>query len=68
MIEMKTANITCPECGHTQKIGIPESSCLAFYECGNCKKTVQAKKTCCVICDYSDEKCPVSHDATKEPL
>lgn len=55
------ANIKCPECGNTQKIEIPKDKCLAFYKCDKCKKLIPAKKSCCVICDYSDKKCGVSH-------
>jgi hypothetical protein len=53
-------NITCPECKNTQSMEIPTNSCLAFYKCDGCKKTISAKKSCCVFCDYGDKKCPVA--------
>jgi hypothetical protein len=54
-------NVTCPECKHVQKMKIPTTSCAAFYKCDGCKKTIGAKKSCCVFCDYGDRKCPVSN-------
>ena len=52
--------ITCPECGHIDDMEIPEISCLAFYKCSSCGKTIPAKKSCCVFCDYGDRKCPIA--------
>ena len=60
---MTLANIKCPECKHVQKIEIPKGSCLPFYKCDGCKKVISAPKNiCCVICAYSDKKCPVAHN------
>ncbi len=59
------ANIRCPYCECVQEIEIPTSSCLAFYICENCAKMVSVPKdsqNCCVICEYSDTKCPVGND------
>ena len=56
-----TANIKCPECSHMQEIEIPEGSCLPFYKCNGCRKITPAPKDiCCVVCAYSDKKCPVA--------
>lgn len=52
--------LTCPECGHKQKMEIPSKSCIPFYICESCGKTIQAK-SCCVFCDYADKACPVGH-------
>ena len=52
-------NITCPECKHVQSIEMPQISCLAFYKCEECKKTIAAKESCCVFCDYGDRMCPI---------
>lgn len=54
------STLTCPECGHKQKETIPTDRCVPFYNCDNCKKTIAAKKECCVFCDYGDKDCPVS--------
>ncbi|MBI4052836.1 MAG: hypothetical protein HY394_02245 [Candidatus Diapherotrites archaeon] len=56
----QTALFTCPECGAKSEIAVPTGRCLAFHECVACHKIIAAKKSCCVICDYSDKKCPVS--------
>lgn len=53
------ATLTCPHCGAKQQAEIPEGKCVPFYVCNACGKTVQAKKACCVFCDYGDRKCPV---------
>jgi len=58
---MNKANIKCPDCGYIQKIEIPERKCLPFYKCEGCQKIVPApKENCCVICAYSDKKCPAA--------
>ena len=53
-------NITCPKCGHVQKMEIPKTACLPFYKCEGCGKLIQSEKSCCVFCDYADKPCPVS--------
>jgi len=54
-----TSIITCPYCGHKQKEEMPIGSCVPFYICKNCKKTLTPKnKDCCVFCSYGDTKCP----------
>ena len=55
------AELKCPECKCIIDIDIPENKCLPFFKCSGCGKTIKAKESCCVFCDYSDEKCPVSH-------
>ncbi|MEW6222899.1 MAG: GDCCVxC domain-containing (seleno)protein [Candidatus Hadarchaeota archaeon] len=58
---MAVANIRCPSCGHIQKIEVPQTSCLQFYKCNKCGRIISTPKgSCCVICAYSDTKCPVS--------
>lgn len=58
---MLKAKIKCPKCDHIQKIEIPKDRCLPFYKCNKCKKIIPAPKdVCCVICAYSDKKCPVA--------
>jgi len=58
---MTEANITCPDCGHTEKETIPEGKCLHSYECKKCHKTMQSKDgDCCVFCSYADKKCDIA--------
>ncbi len=66
MADPDIATITCPQCGHAQKIAIPEDKCLPFYVCEQCKRTIsvpKGSKNCCVICEYSDKYCPVAEQS-----
>lgn len=56
--------LTCPHCGGKQQAEIPEGKCVPFYTCNACGKLVQAKKVCCVFCDYGDRKCPIAAGAS----
>ncbi len=63
---MVKANFVCPECGGKEKIEVPENVCVAFKICKHCGKKISAKKdSCCIICSYSDKKCPVHKDGHK---
>lgn len=56
----KTANLKCPFCGYIQKVKIPQTGCLVFHKCEKCQKLITTPKSkCCVICAYSDRKCPM---------
>lgn len=60
---METAILTCPKCGHKQESEIPDSKCLPFYKCDKCGEVISVpkdSKECCVICEYSDTKCPIA--------
>lgn len=60
--EKEFANLKCPYCGYVQKVEIPKQKCLSFYKCQKCGKMITVPKDsdeCCVICLYSDKKCPV---------
>lgn len=55
------ANLKCPYCGYIMKVKIPENQCLVFWQCEKCHKIITTPKDkCCVICAYSDKKCPLS--------
>ena len=59
---MIKANFTCPHCNYVQEIDIPQNACLVFHECQKCQEIIsvpKSSKNCCVICEYSDQKCPV---------
>ncbi|HLD78807.1 MAG TPA: GDCCVxC domain-containing (seleno)protein [archaeon] len=58
---MAIATLTCPKCRKTQQTAVPSDRCLAFYRCHHCKRMVAARKRCCVICEFSDSKCPRPH-------
>ena len=51
----------CPECGAEQEIGVPKDRCMAFHKCTACGELIPAPEDeCCVVCAYSDKKCPVN--------
>ncbi len=57
------ATLTCPKCNATQQTDIPQNGCLAFYQCDSCHEIISVPKessACCVICEYSDMRCPVA--------
>lgn len=59
MLTMK-AKMKCPKCGFEEDIEVPEKACLQFWKCKSCGEMVSAPKNeCCVVCAYSDKKCPV---------
>lgn len=60
---METAMLTCPHCGAKTEKEIREGVCEAMYKCSSCGMLIKAKERCCVICEYSDKRCPVT---TKE--
>ena len=35
--------LTCPECGHARREGIPTAACRFFYECESCKTILRPK-------------------------
>ncbi len=57
------AQLTCPKCGGVTTKPIREGVCEAMYDCSACGQRAVAKDYCCVICEYSNKRCPVT---TKE--
>ena len=53
------AVLTCPFCKHTRKIEVPKDRCLVLHKCEKFKHIIKSSD-CCIICKYSDKKCPVS--------
>ncbi|MBS3052636.1 MAG: hypothetical protein J4428_04690 [Candidatus Aenigmarchaeota archaeon] len=56
------ANVKCPSCKTVIKMVVPTNKCIPFFECDSCREIVTSKKKCCVICEFSDTKCLVSHE------
>jgi hypothetical protein len=53
------SELTCPECGHKQSLGMPTNSCLFFHECSGCKTMLRPLEgDCCVFCSYGELPCP----------
>lgn len=54
------ANLKCFHCDHIMKVEIPQKGCLVFHQCEKCQEMIITPESeCCVICAYSDKKCPV---------
>jgi len=55
----KSAMIKCPSCGKRSRIKISENESVYFYECKKCKNKLNTPASqCCIICAYTDKKCP----------
>ena len=53
------STLTCPECGTTQLLTMPEDYCLWFHDCPSCgDKLKPLPGDCCVFCSYGDVPCP----------
>jgi hypothetical protein len=64
---METASFRCPECGRAYPVDIPERKCLEFIKCRYCDALIEAPQgQCCVICAFTDSRCPVSIAGEKE--
>ena len=63
---MKKIPVTCPECGTKNEVEMKDNACQSMFVCSGCGKRIMAKHECCVICEYSDEQCPVSIKGTQQ--
>lgn len=53
------SELTCPECGFTQREIMPTDACQFLYECKNCKALLRPRPgDCCVFCSFGTVKCP----------
>ena len=62
--------LTCPACGHAERLVMPTDACQWFYECPACKALLKPKPgDCCVFCSYGSVPCPPIQmaRATEEP-
>lgn len=51
--------LTCPHCGFSKKVTMPEDACQWFYNCTGCGERLKPKPgDCCVFCSYGDVPCP----------
>jgi len=60
------STLTCPECGHAEKLEMPLNACQFFHTCANCGVKLKPKPgDCCVFCSYGDVPCPPVQSAAK---
>jgi len=58
---MAFTDLKCPACGFVEKVEIPENACMHMRKCGGCGRLMKTPEGyCCIICAYSDKKCPYS--------
>ena len=51
--------LSCPECGHTTELEMPQDACLFLHECEACQTLLRPLPSdCCVFCSYGSVKCP----------
>jgi len=59
MAVINRSNLTCPECGHSESLEMPDNQCVFFHKCAECKTLLRPKEgDCCVFCSYGDFACP----------
>lgn len=50
--------LTCPECGHKQRVEMTVGEDAHIYSCNACFETIQSNEDeCCVYCQYGEVKC-----------
>ncbi|WP_421869701.1 GDCCVxC domain-containing (seleno)protein [Motiliproteus sp.] len=53
------STLTCPRCGHCQRLTMPTNACLFFHACSHCETLLKPLLgDCCVFCSYGDVPCP----------
>lgn len=53
------SDISCPECGHTEREQMPTDACQFYYDCVGCGVLLRPRAgDCCVFCSYGTVKCP----------
>ena len=61
------ATLTCPDCGHPQRVEMPTDACQFFYQCVNCGEVLRPNEgDCCVFCSYADTLCPIKQPGSNE--
>jgi hypothetical protein len=51
--------LTCPSCGHAERLEMPIDACVFFHECGSCHELLKPNVgDCCVFCTYGSVPCP----------
>ncbi|MCG6871718.1 MAG: hypothetical protein LJE84_05465 [Gammaproteobacteria bacterium] len=51
--------LTCPHCGHSEDLDMPEDACQILHRCGSCGELLEPLAgDCCVFCSYGSVPCP----------
>ncbi|WP_281805585.1 GDCCVxC domain-containing (seleno)protein [Methylocystis echinoides] len=55
----RESTLTCPHCGHAERLVMPVDACVVCYECSACGARLSPRAgDCCVFCSYGDVPCP----------
>lgn len=55
------ATIKCPHCSKNSRVSLSEDKFLGSLECKKCRQKIETPPShCCVICAFSNKKCPQS--------
>ena len=50
MAVINRSDLTCPECGHSESLEMPDNQCVFFHKCAECKTLLRPKEEdCCVF-------------------
>ena len=53
------SDLSCPHCGHVERVMMPMDACMYFYECKGCGRILKPERgDCCVFCSYGSVRCP----------
>lgn len=53
------SDLTCPACGHVERVVMPTDACVFFHECVACHERLRPKPgDCCVFCSFGSVPCP----------
>lgn len=53
------STLTCPACGHAERLAMPTDACAFFHECAGCRTLLRPNTgDCCVFCSFGDVACP----------
>ena len=57
----KSVKIKCPNCLQGFRLDVPEKDTFQTIDCPKCQQKITTPMTqCCIVCAYSDKKCPSS--------
>lgn len=55
----KRVNLKCPLCSRTNQIDLGKTDSLVSFVCKGCEAENKVPMSqCCIICAYSEKKCP----------
>jgi Zn ribbon nucleic-acid-binding protein len=57
----KRVSVKCPNCSGKKRVEVSAEKGMNYFDCEGCGQNVKTPITkCCIICAFSDKKCPSS--------